>query len=67
MTPPRGAGRASVASVKRTSLTEMLNRRIYAQTIEIVPGTPQFNHSTQAQLVRVKPASREVAADNSPS
>ena len=45
MTPPRGAGRASVASVKRTSLTEMLNRRILRETIEIVPGTPQFNHS----------------------
>jgi len=37
------------------------------ETIEIVPGTPQFNHSTQAQPVCVKPASRQVAADNSPS
>ena len=37
------------------------------ETIEIVPSTPQFNHSTQAQPVCVKPASRQVAADNSPS
>ena len=28
MTPPRGAGRTSVASVKRTSLTEMLTRQL---------------------------------------
>jgi hypothetical protein len=28
MTPARGAGRASVASVKRTSLTEMLTQQL---------------------------------------
>jgi len=37
------------------------------ETIEIVAGPPQFNHSTQAQPVCAKPASRQVEADNSPS
>jgi hypothetical protein len=38
MTPPRGAGRASVASVKRTSLTEMLTRQLRRQKSDAARG-----------------------------
>ena len=54
---------AYVPDDDRSRIEAALARRVPPPIL----GTPQFNHSTQAQLVRVKPASRQVAADNSPS